>query len=173
MKRITVLIFLLASGLGFSQTRSAAQVTKAEWDKLDKVFVAFVDALVKDDKAAFKAIAYPAIDCIDCVGKPEFNNHGYFVTADVFYLNIANNFTKSPVYKAMVKRGYTFSAITLRDYKPRYLPDSYPPDLTLYEVWIPTYKANELSKGHPGTSHAFQFVKINNEFKLFGMTSIP
>lgn len=174
MRHFLLCCIFICSITGFAQqTNTPVKVTKQEWDKLDKVFVALIDALVNNNTAAFNKLAYPVIDCIDCVGTPEFNNRGYFVTRDVFYLNIATNFTKSPVYKAVAKRGYTFSAILLKGYRPKYLPDDYPEDLTLYEVWIPTYLANELSKGHPGTSHAFQFVKINGEFKLFGMTSIP
>jgi hypothetical protein len=174
MKRLLVYCLIICGISSFAQQQiGAVKVTKEEWDKLDKVFQATIDAISNNNEAAFNKIAYPVIDCIDCVGTPEFNNRGYFVTRDVFYLNIAGNFTKSPVYKALVKRGYTFGAILLKGYRPKYLPDNYPEDLTLYEVWIPTYLANELSKVHPGTSHAFQFVKINGEFKLFGMTSIP
>ncbi len=113
------------------------------------------------------------VDCIDCVGKPEFNQEGYFVTADVFFYNIAGGFTKSALYKALTNRGYTFNKAVVKGFKPKIMPRDYPEDLTLYEVWVPTYKANELSQGHPGSSHGFQFVKINGEFKFYGLTSIP
>jgi hypothetical protein len=170
-----ILCFLLVATAGLAQTKTSkpAKASQSEWDKLDKAFISLVDALVKNDKPAFKAISYPAVDCIDCVGKPEFNKEGYFVTADIFYLNIANNFINSPVYKAIAKRGYTFSTITIEDFKPKILPRDYPKDLQLYEVWVPTYIKGELSKTHPGTSHAFQFIKVNGEFKFYGLTSIP
>src|SRR5690606_36217083 len=121
----------------------------------------------------FKAIALPYVDCIDCVGTPEFNEKGHLVTADIFYLNIANNFIQSPVYKAMAQRGYTFGTITIKDFKPIIMPRDYPKDLKLYEVWVPTYLAGQLSKNHPGTSHSFQFVKIDGKFRFYGLTSIP
>jgi hypothetical protein len=107
------------------------------------------------------------------VGRPEFNNEGYFVPASVFYLNIAKNFDKSPVYKAMVSRGYLFDSITIKNFKPKNVPADFPKDLVLYEVWVPTYLSGELSKNSKGASHGFQFVKIKGDFKFYGLTSIP
>lgn len=174
MKKIVIVCFLFSCFFASAQkSTKAAKASASEWDKLDETFIAFIDALVKNDKAAFKAISYPAVDCIDCVGKPEFNKEGYFVTADIFYLNIANNFVNSPVYKALASRGYTFSIVEIKDFKPKILPKDYPQNLILYEVWVPTYLVDELSKGHPGTSHAFQFIKINGKFRFYGLTSIP
>jgi len=174
MKKLLIFCFLSVAVTGMAQTKNqTSKGTKSEWDKLDATFIKFIDALVKDNKAAFKAISYPAVDCIDCVGTPDFNKEGYFVTADVFYLNIANNFVNSPVYKGLAKRGYTFSISEIKDFKPKILPRDYPKDLKLYEVWVPTYLKGELSGNHPGTSHAFQFIKINGEFRFYGLTSIP
>lgn len=175
MKKIAIAICLLITCISWGQ-KTAGKSSKAEadeWDMLDKTFVALIDALVKNDKAAFKAVSYPAVDCIDCVGKPDFNQEGYFVTADVFYLNIANNFINSPVYKALAKRGYTFSITEIKDFKPKILPKDYPKDLKLYEVWVPTYLKGELSSNHPGTSHAFQFIQVKGEYRFYGLTSIP
>ena len=174
MKKAFIFFFILVGAIAMAQNKNTknAEVTN-EWDKLDEVFIKFIDALVKNDKPAVKAISLPYVDCIDCVGTPEFNEQGHLVHLDVFYLNIANNFTASPVYKGLSQRGYTFSTITIKDFKPKNMPRDYPKDLKLYEVWVPTYLAGQLSKNHPGTSHAFQFVKINGQFKFYGLTSIP
>lgn len=168
MKSLIALLFV--STFTFAQ---AGKKPANEWDQLDAAFVSLFKTLEAKDHAAFKKLSLPAVDCIDCVGKPEFNKEGYFVTADVFFYNIAGGFTKSAVYKALTTRGYTFSTAVVKGFKPRVMPQDYPEDLTLYEVWVPTYKVDELSKGHPGTSHGFQFVKINGEFKFYGLTSIP
>lgn len=174
MKKFYIFCFLLSSVIALSQNRNNKNTTAStEWDKLDEVFVAVIDALVKDNKPAFKALSLPYVDCMDCVGAPEFNQQGHLVTVDIFYLNVAKNFTASPVYKALAKRGYTFGTITISDFRPKNLPRSYPKDLKLYEVWVPTYLAGELSKNSPGASHAFQFVKIDGKFRFYGFTSIP
>lgn len=170
--RLAFLLFISFCTLASAQTKAKTAITD-EWDALDEAFVALLKIIETNDKAGIKAASMPMVDCIDCVGKPDFNEEGYFVTPDIFLFNITKNFTQSPVYKAVVKRGYTFSTITLKDFKPKIMPRDYPADLKLYEVWIPTYKKDELSKGHPGTSHAFQFVKIGGKFKFYGLTSIP
>ncbi|MFL9843375.1 hypothetical protein [Flavobacterium rhizosphaerae] len=173
--KVFFLVCAFIAGIPFyAQTDTKqGQVSDAEWDTLDATFVAFIQTLQKEDKAGFKKISLPQVECIDCVGKPEFNGEGYFVPADIFFLNVAKNFTKSPVYKALAKRGYTFSIAEIKNFKPKFFPKNYPNNLFIYEVWVPTYLKNELSQGHPGASHAFQFVKINGEFRFYGLMSIP
>jgi len=189
MKKVAVVCCLLIISLCFAQKPAKGAVKKVapakpvaakpaalqknEWDELDVTFVALIDALVKSDLRAFTALSLKEVDCIDCVGKPEFNDEGFFVGADVFYLNIAKNFSLSPVYKALSTRGYTFDKITIKNFRPRVLPRNYEGDLVLYEAWVPTYLVNELSKGHKGTSHGFQFIKTGGKFKFYGLTSIP
>jgi|GEM_PF-1438421 len=188
MKKVAVTCLLLMVTLCYAQKPAKPAVKKVspaktvatktttpenEWDELDVTFVAVIDALVKNDLRAFTALSLKEVDCIDCVGKPEFNDEGFFVGADVFYLNIAKNFSLSPVYKALSTRGYTFDKITIKNFKPRVLPRNYQGDLVLYEAWVPTYLVNELSKGHKGTSHGFQFIKTDGKFKFYGLTSIP
>jgi hypothetical protein len=173
MNKIALIVFFLAVFTATAQDTAKQKITKEDWDLLDKRFVSLVDALLKNDKTAFFALSLKEVDCIDCVGRPEFNNEGYFVPATVFYLNIAKNFDTSPVYKAMVKRGYVFDSIILKGFKPKNLPKDGTKDLVLYEVWVPTYLARELSKNSKGASHGFQFVKINGDFKFYGLTSIP
>jgi len=185
MRKIIILALVLVTSLGWSQTKTtkntkpAAKPAKAtpaatnEWDDLDKTFVALVESLQKNDLAAFKAISLPGVDCIACVREHQRTGDYNFVLADVFFETVAPSFNVSPVYKAMVQRGYTFSTMTLEDYKPMTVPRDYPKDLKLYEVWVPTYLANELSKGHPGSSNGFQFIKTNGKFKFYGLVAIP
>ena len=110
MKKVAVAFCLLLVSICYAQKPAKATAKKAipakaaaaakavtqqknEWDELDVTFIAVIDALVKNDLRAFTALSLKEVDCIDCVGKPEFNNEGFFVGADVFYLNIAKNFS--------------------------------------------------------------------------------
>jgi len=173
MKKIFIVCFLIVSAFGWSQKTQPKKPAASEWDELDKAFVALFNALQKDDKPAFMALSLQGIDCIGCVREHQSTGDYNFVAAEVFYNTIAPSFIKSPVYKALTTRGYTFGTITLNDYKPVTMPKDSPKDLKIYEVWVPTYLANELSKGHPGSSTGFQFVKIKGKFKFYGLTSIP
>ena len=154
-------------------TKAKVPVQKAasEWDDLDKTFLAFIKALENKDQAAYNTIALKQVDCSECPGGGEQGAYSHFVPSEVFYITVAEDFKISPVYKALAKRGYAFNSMILKDFKPSFLPKDAPQDLKVYEVWVHTYKPDELSKGHQGTSHAFQFVKVNGNFKFFGLTS--
>lgn len=169
--KFKIIFFLLAGVAGFTQTGGS----KSEWDQLDKTFVAVVKALQENDKATFAALSLPEVDCLSCrvTGDININEESYFIPAELFYENLAKNFTNSQLYKSLVSRGYSFRTVVMRDYKPSVLPPSYPQDLTLYEVWVDTYLAGEWAPQHQGLSHVFQFVKIGNNYKLFGLTTKP
>lgn len=187
MKNLIVLFFLVFTGLAFSQTKKnttpakkstapenkQAQQKTSEWDALDKVFISMIDALVKFDKAKFTSLSLAEVDCVDCVGPMEYGKDGAFVPAAFFFAVIGKNFTDSPVYQAMAKKGYSFSSIVIKDFKPKVMPRDYGNDLKLYEIWVETYRPGEFAKNHKGTSHSFRFVKINGQFKFYGLTSIP
>ncbi|ALM48036.1 hypothetical protein AMR72_03490 [Flavobacterium psychrophilum] len=145
--------------------------TAAEWDELDKTFVAFFKALESQNKQSFSSISLKQVDCAECPASGEAGDVTHFVPNEIFYITVASDFKKSPVYKAVTKRGYAFNSMILKDFKPEFLPKDAPEDLKVYEVWVQTYKPDELSKGHKGTSHAFQFVKVNGVFRFFGLTS--
>lgn len=174
-----ILSLLLIGSTAIAQKKTAAKSVKpasaqkaaSEWDELDKTFVAFVRALENKDKAAYNSITLQQVDCAECPGGGDQSSFSHFVPAEVFYITVAEDFKISPVYKAMVKRGYAFNSMILKDFKPAFLPKDISSDLKVYEVWVQTYKPNELSKGHTGTNHAFQFIKVNGAFKFFGLTS--
>ncbi|PZR19634.1 MAG: hypothetical protein DI539_13335 [Flavobacterium psychrophilum] len=176
-----IIAFILIASPGFAQKKkpvakpaTAKPATKqaTEWDELDKTFVAFIKALENKDKTTFDNIALVQVDCAECPGSGEQGDITHYVPSDVFYITVAEDFKLSPVYKALANRGYAFNSMVLKGFKPKFIRDgSDSKDLKVYEVWVPTYKPNELSKGHPGSSHAFQFVKVNGEFRFFGLTS--
>lgn len=166
-----LLSILFVCATGFAQKTPAKSQKPTEWDALDKTFIAFIKALETNDKVTYRSLSLPQIDCLECPGADELGAKNNFVPAEVFYITVAKDFTVSPVYKALTKRGYAFNTMVLKNFKPSFLPKDYPKDLKIYEVWVPTYKPNELSKGHRGTNHAFQFVKTTNGFKFYGLTS--
>lgn len=177
-----IIAFMLIATPGFAQkkkpvakpaTTKSTPVKKAtEWDELDKTFVAFIKSLENKDKMTFDNIALVKVDCAECPGSGEQGDITHYVPSDVFYITVAEDFKLSPVYKALINRGYAFNSMVLKGFKPSFIKDgSDSKDLKVYEVWVPTYKPDELSKGHPGSSHAFQFVKVHGEFRFFGLTS--
>ena len=179
-----IISFIFICTTGWAQKKTASKNTKAataskpaavkqsasEWDELDKTFISFFKALETQDKQTFSSITLKMVDCAECPASGEADDVTHFVASEIFYITVASDFKKSPVYKALIKRGYAFSSMVLKDFKPAFLPKDAPRDLKVYEVWVQTYKPDEISKGHKGTSHAFQFVKVNGVFKFFGLT---
>lgn len=170
-KKKTVKAKPAATAKSTAPQKSAATSTAAEWDELDKTFIAFFKALETQNKQSFLSMSLKMVDCAECPASGEADDVTHFVAPEIFYITVASDFKKSPVYKALIKRGYAFSSMELKDFKPAFLPKDGPKDLKVYEVWVQTYKPDEVSKGHKGTSHAFQFVKVNGVFKFFGLTS--
>lgn len=168
MTKKFLLLFIFTPLLLIAQS-SGNTTTKAEWDELDKTFVAFFKALEEKNKPAFTAMSRQRVDCSDCITSTQSESEGYFVPAEVFYETITKNFKKSAVYNALLKRGYSFRIMEIKR------PNERNPNakLKIYEVWIDTYLAGEWAKGHPGTIHSFQFVKLNGRFVFYGLTSLP
>jgi hypothetical protein len=173
MKRNIALIALFIGLSLYAQNKPAASGVKQDWDLLDETFITLIQALEKGNEASFKSVSLANLDCVDCVGPTEYSQGGVFVPSGFFFAVISKNFTASPVYKALSKKGYSFSSVTVKNFRPPILPKTFPKDTKFYEVWVETYKPGELSKNHTGTSHSFRFVKVNGKFKFYGLTSIP
>ncbi len=154
-----------------------------EWKKislsdsveLNKVIVEILNAIKNKDTKKIKDNSLEQIDCSLCIPTdyskgPRVDN---IIPVDTFINQAYINFINSPLYQAIKKRGFRISEMIIPDFRPRNLPNSYGKDLVVYEAWVQTYLPNEWAKGHEGQSHCFQFVKINNAFRLYGLTSIP
>ena len=179
MKKVLLILLLTL----ISTTSFAQQNEDEKWHKLSltdsielqKTWTEFKTALENNDAIKIKNLSLKKVDCILC-----FERNGksappkdYVVTIERFIKHSAKSFKGSPLAKAIKTSGYFAQFRTLYDCKPRNLPAGYGKNLTIYELYIQTYKPDEWAKGHEGQSHVFQFVKVNGEFKFFGMTSIP
>lgn len=165
MKKITYLFLLFISISAFAQT---PQKKSTEWDALDQTFLKVIQSLIKEDKQAFLQLSLNSVDCPDCPEVDGFTKDGAYLPADVFFFITSEFFTKSPIYKALSTRGYTFTSATIKKYKAP-ATGNIAKDTKVYDVWVDTYLPNQLAKGHKGTGHSFRFVKINGKFKFIGL----
>jgi len=143
--------------------------------ELHKAWTFFLKAIENQDTKKIKETSLKNIDCALCISSDNNNEPeiDYIIPVDTFIYQSYKNFMESPVLKAIKTRGVKNSEIHISDYKPRNLPKSYGKNLILFEIVVQTYLPNEWAPGHEGQSHIFQFVKINKEFKFYGLTSIP
>ena len=169
MKRFAF-IFCLFTAFAFAQT-TPAKKTAGEWDELDKTFISLIESLTKANEAKFLSLSAKSIECTECAEAGTFTGAGYYVDAYDFYDGISKSFNSSAIYKALSKRGYEFSAATLKGLRPPYLPASTAKGLKVYDVWVNTYLPGEISKDHKGTRHSFRFIKVGGKFVFFGLAS--
>jgi hypothetical protein len=60
----------------------------------------------------------------------------------------------------------------LQNGKTIYTVDRYNDEI-IYEVIVTTTKPGEIAPEHEGGQYAFQFIKINNGYKFWGIDTIP
>lgn len=177
---LTILFaFLLSLNLLYGQKSGVAEWKKLSQDDslaLDNYWKEFYTAIEKKDTAKIRKMSLAEIDCdlcVTCNYKKYTPPDDYIISIDTFLLSNIHEIVKSALWKAIKKRGYRVGLEIIYDYHRKNLPKDYGQDLLLYEIWIQTYLPNEWAKGHEGQSQAFQFINYKNEFKFYGMTSIP
>ena len=174
MKKSVFIILILISWSINAQEESEMEFKKISTKdsiELSTVFKKLLNAVENKNEKEFLKLTLAKIDCVNC--KDDSMEMINYVSNRDLYNNEFKTFENSAVYKALKKRSFHTSCSVIKNYKPKNLPRTYSKDLILYEVWIQTYLPNEWAKGHEGQSNTFQFVKINNEYKLYGLSSIP
>ncbi|MBO9700129.1 MAG: hypothetical protein J7604_07945 [Sporocytophaga sp.] len=178
MKYFSTLLLVVAfCHFSYSQTSDRIKVMKISSSDsvlLDKAFNQLIEAIEKKNVPTIRSLSLSQINCAVCI----FDYHNeppadYIVPIDTFINQSSKIILETPLETAIHNRGYNATLRLIRNYKSRNLPLDYPKDLKIYELWIQTYLPNELAKGHEGGSHGFQFVKVGEQFKFYGLTSVP
>jgi hypothetical protein len=150
------------------------KIGKADSAELSKTWTIFLRALEQQDNKAIKRISLKTISCDLCKDiDANYSPSDDLVSIDTFVNQTNRSFMSSPLHKAIKKRGVTYSILNIPNFQPSNIPKSQSKNLQLFEVWVITYVADEWAKGHEGQSHAFQFVKTEDGFKYYGLTSVP
>ena len=174
IKNYFLIIFIFISFSLKAQCKSDLEIKKISINdsiELCKVFKKILSEVKNNSEKEFLKLSLGKIDCANC-NSDSFKIINYVSNKNLFK-NQFKVFEQSAVNIALKKRGFHISCLVFKNYKPKNLPKKYPKDLTLFEIWIQTFLPNELAEGHEGQSNTFQFVKINNKFKLYGLSSIP
>ena len=172
---LLVFVFTLVSSIAFAQQDGEMkflEMDKADSIEIDKTFKKFIGAIENKDAETIKRISLSEIDCDLCSDR-KYPKKDYYIPIKKFIKQAFKTYVDSPLAQAVKTRGYRSIVRFIPNSKPQILPSNFGNDLTIYELYVQTYKPNEWMLGHEGQSHAFQFVKVNGEFKFYGMTSIP
>jgi len=150
------------------------RINKSDSLGLRRTWTVFLDALESKQNEIIRENSLHEISC-DLCRNPDaaYDPTKDFVPIDTFLNQTNRSFLNSPLYKAIKTRDVIFSIRTIPDYHPENVPKTDSQDFRLYEIWVITYLPDEWAKGHEGQSHAFQFLKIKDKFKFYGLTSVP
>lgn len=167
MKKLTYLFLFILSANVFAQ--SPAQKS-TEWEQLDKAFITVLESLVKKNKQQFIQASLSKVECPDCPEVDEHSKEGAFLPAEIFYYITSENFTQSPIYKALNKRGYRFTS-AIMPVNQELMATGTKKGYKSYDVWVDTYLPGEVNKVHKGRGHTFRFVKVNGKFMFYALVS--
>lgn len=153
MYKICLSVFLICFlNIGFSQ--SSSETITSDSLRVTALFPKFVEALTSKDLDFIRKNSNSKVVCDYCEKSHTSINR--------IMKNEFKDFTNSKIYSAYNKSGFY---VAKENFKVE--------QNSIYCVWIQTLLPDESEKGHEGGSMGFQFVKIGDEFKLFGLTSVP
>jgi len=178
MRKIsTILFFVIFSTVTYGQERRKTELYNLSIQdslKLETTWNEFINAIGNKDTEKIKEYSLEEIYCDICVIHKSPNLFtDYILPIDTFINMAFTELIGSQLWKAIHERPLNFLGTTIPDFWTKNLPESFKPNLTLYEIWIETYRQNEWAEGHEGQNHGFQFVLINDKFKFYGITSVP
>lgn len=177
MKNIIFIACLLCfRGFAYAQgnTNTLPKISTKDSVNVEKAFMRLVNAIEQKETDRVIAACLIEVECISCMGDEiTFQEEGYFVSAATFARCATADITKSIINLNLKLKKHYIQCSLIKNFKPHSLPKNYPKNLMLYEVWIQTLLPDEGEIGHEGASQGFQFVKINGDFKLYRLTSIP
>ena len=171
MKILTILLCIFYVPV-FGQAIELPKLLQQDSIAVSKAFNTFINALGNRNFETLKYVTLDEVECILC-GEFDFQEEGYFVPAADFLHFALKLYSDSNLDKIIQTRGYRILPIQYHNFHPKNLPATYTDNLLLYEVWIQMRVPDEVEKGHEGSSFGFQFVKIENNIKLWGVTSVP
>lgn len=173
----TILTIIILSTLTYGQEESEMEFFDLNIQdslKLDTNWTELISAIRENNSEKIKELSLAQIVCDICVNSNYTNeNPDNLIPVDTFINMVFTELIGSQLWKAINERSYSTVKRVIPEYWTSNLPEYFKPDLTVYELWIQTYKPNEWVEGHEGQSHGFQFVLIDRKFKLYGITSIP
>ena len=171
MKQFMLFLFLLfIATVTYGQTRIAH--SQKDSIALDRTWKKFKTAFLNKDVKTLKLLSLKTIKCD--FYQNNTSDQSPYISVNTFLTDVFHGFPNTKLRRAVLtkKSNFSFEKISNLD-----LPENIKPQkvksIMICEVWYVVWEPNEIAKGHEGASEGFQFVKIDNQFKFYGLTSIP
>lgn len=170
MRLILFISFVLLFNFGFSQNSSNGEnysLSNEDSIKLSDTWKEFL-SIIKLEKEVSKEIIFDSLYCELCFSYREVGSK--FMKPFEFESYGLKRFrTHSKIYQVITSETPSFHLVNY------FINGQYKFNKT-FPAWIVSFiywKPNEYTEGHEGESISFEFMKIENEFKLFRIWTFP
>jgi hypothetical protein len=161
----------------YGQKSRSANLSYKDSIELTKTWIKFKKALELKDTETLHLLSLHIVQC-DLFETPDPNITydqsiaNSYISFDKFLMQFYQNLANSKLWSVMKTKKYHISEAIMNFHPPniKYLKSK---SLKTYDILYVTFEPNEIAKGHEGGSEGFEFVKSNDKFKFFGLTSIP
>ena len=168
MKVFTTIFFLIA----FSFTalcQNVSKVSKPDSLKLIATWEILVKAIETKNKHTFKSISLELINCSYCIPAENMPVEDFFVPADTLIKMAFTGMLGSPLWKEIKENRFKLSLMTWIDFSPRSVPENQNKNLDIFGISF-SFETGSFAEGF---TYTFGFVKVKNDFKLFGLETVP
>ncbi|WP_052273482.1 hypothetical protein [Flavihumibacter solisilvae] len=145
------------------------KISKKDKKLLLKAWENLLEAINRNDTQKIKQLSLDSVVCSVCEGfaSPDFYND--VEPIDTFITSTRTILPGSELWNNMKNGEFKISATDYQDMEPSHFRPSKPGKLIIYEVSIRT----QINFGvwYNNQVHNFQFVKVNNGFKFYGVES--
>jgi hypothetical protein len=175
MIRSHTIILLLLIALGSSGQGTYGQaMTKADTLELLDFAQTFGQAMNSDDVDKIRAMSLEIVHCHLCIDDPTppTTYENFYTELDTFIHAAYREPALIKLWSVMETEKAMINAVTLKKtFRQEELKGR--DQVTILEVFFTTLKRDEYAKGHEGASTALQFVKVGDEFKFYGIDTVP
>jgi hypothetical protein len=163
----SIFFFMLSTSTLFAQD-GAARVEREDSIKLLNTWHKFMQAIESKDRKLISKLSLKLIDCVTCTTS-DSTPADDFVLIDTFTNQLFRNMIGSPLWNEIKLNRFSLNTIVIKDYHPRSLSDYKQKTFPFYQV-IFYFKPKEYAEGF---SYFFRFIKLDNNFKFYGLETIP
>ena len=163
-----ILFFLLSVSTPFAQD-VAAKIEKEDSAHLLNTWHKFIQAIENKDRKSISNLSLKLIDCVTCSTSDSMGSDDFFVSIDTFTNQVFRNMIGSPLWNEIKLNRFSLDKVVIKDYHPRSLSDFKQKTFPFYQV-IFHFKPKDYAEGF---TYFFRFIKLDNNFRFYGLETIP
>lgn len=145
------------------------KISKADSIELVKTWHSLLNAILKSDNDAIKQMSIDSINCSVCEGMPKNYYENNLESIDMFIDSANLNFKKSGLWDSLQRSRYSILVAKYPESKPETFTLEDNKKLIIFSINIRMdFKTPDVIYDQ---NHSFEFVRINNRFLFYNMTS--